>query len=377
MNKRFKYLLPLACLALAILVLLLQLRHRPQNQLQSGTFRFARTDWLAEQQISDQADLTCLERSLRSAEMRAAAPPNHEQPLFQLLLEQRSGQEQYWLTHDLLVFNQGQNQQLLVDAPGQSVLQRYADQLRREQFGELLPWSEVKQLLPIYSIFTVVDLETGLCFQTQRRAGSSHADIQPLTKQDTEILRTICDGEWSWNRRAVVVEAGGRRIAASMHSMPHGAGALVNGFPGHHCLHFFGSSTHGGGRSDPLHQLMVQQAAGQLHEYLEQMPPVELQAVALELVGQGNTDITSLLIRNSGNGVEQLASRIRDIHIWGSKLDEVAGGVARGSYSVSVFFVDDQREYRTTVQVTCCYDGGLGRWLVEPNYLQQLINAHR
>ncbi|MDQ7862438.1 hypothetical protein RCO48_19805 [Peribacillus frigoritolerans] len=33
-------------------------------------------------------------------------------------------------------------------------------------------------------------------------------------------------------------------IAASMHGMPHGAGALQNGFSGHFCVHFSGSITH-------------------------------------------------------------------------------------------------------------------------------------
>ena len=47
-------------------------------------------------------------------------------------------------------------------------------------------------------------------------------------------------GEWSWERRAIIVVVGGRRIAASMAGMPHGAGLIKdNDFPGHFCVHFW------------------------------------------------------------------------------------------------------------------------------------------
>ena len=69
-------------------------------------------------------------------------------------------------------------------------------------------------------------------------------------------------GSWSWERRAIWVTIDGVRYAASMNCMPHGEGAIKeNGFPGHHCIHFLNSRTHGGDNLDPDHQACVALAA--------------------------------------------------------------------------------------------------------------------
>lgn len=57
-------------------------------------------------------------------------------------------------------------------------------------------------------------------------------------------------------------------IAASMHGMPHGAGALKNNFPGHFCIHFYGSKTHRTNFMDLSHKLMILKAAGLLEKYI-------------------------------------------------------------------------------------------------------------
>lgn len=88
---------------------------------------------------------------------------------------------------------------------------------------KMTQWEEVNEILPRYTKFTVVDLETGLEFQVQRRAGSNHADVQPLTPKDTAIMKKIYNGKWSWKRRAIIVISEDEKIAASMHGMPHGA----------------------------------------------------------------------------------------------------------------------------------------------------------
>ncbi|PMX97600.1 hypothetical protein C1Y18_36120, partial [Pseudomonas sp. MPR-R5A] len=48
---------------------------------------------------------------------------------------------------------------------------------------------------------------------------------------------------------------------------PHGAGALANNFPGHFCIHFYGSTTHRTNSMDLSHKLMILKAAGKLDEY--------------------------------------------------------------------------------------------------------------
>lgn len=103
---------------------------------------------------------------------------------------------------------------------------------------QMLPWKEAKEHLPKFKKFTVLDVDTGKRFDVQRRAGSEHADVQPLTKEDTKTMKEIYNGKWSWKRRAIIVISDGEWIAASMHGMPHGAGALSNNFPGHFCIHF-------------------------------------------------------------------------------------------------------------------------------------------
>ena len=131
--------------------------------------------------------------------------------------------------------------------------------------GELVDWSEAKKIFALYAKATITDLETGLSFKVQQRGGSSHADVQPLTKADTATMKKIYGGEWSWNRRAIIVNVAGRRLAASMNGMPHGDGAIKdNDFPGHFCIHFQNSKTHGSKKVDPAHQEAVKRAAGLL-----------------------------------------------------------------------------------------------------------------
>ncbi|XJZ25843.1 hypothetical protein ACF5W4_10540 [Bacillota bacterium Lsc_1132] len=141
---------------------------------------------------------------------------------------------------------------------------------------EMLPWSEVNHLLPKYTKFVVLDVETGKQFHVQRRAGSNHADVQPLTSKDTQIMKKIYNGKWSWKRRAIFVIYKDQWIAASMHGMPHGAGALQNNFPGHFCIHFYGSTIHRTNNLDLSHMLMIYKAAGKLDAYLNQANPYEV-----------------------------------------------------------------------------------------------------
>ncbi|MHB8171622.1 MAG: LysM peptidoglycan-binding domain-containing protein [Thermincolia bacterium] len=134
---------------------------------------------------------------------------------------------------------------------------------------ELIPWEEANG---IYNgVAKVIDVETGRSFMVKRNGGHEHADSDPLTAEDTAVLRALYGGEWSWNRRAIFLEVDGRRIAASMNGMPHGRSATKgNNFPGHFCIHFLDSRTHGSEytksgvpRTDSAHQAMVHKAAGQ------------------------------------------------------------------------------------------------------------------
>lgn len=148
-------------------------------------------------------------------------------------------------------------QELLVPSPGAVV--------SRGERGscEMLYWSTVKNLFKVGSIATIIDVRTGLSFRVRRRGGSLHADVEPYTKDDTAMMKRICGGSWTWNRRPIIVVTGGRRIAASMNGMPHGGQSLGgNNFKGHFCLHFAGSQLHNSRKSCPEHQKCVREAAG-------------------------------------------------------------------------------------------------------------------
>ena len=113
---------------------------------------------------------------------------------------------------------------LNISSTAQETLRSQVQMVRARHYGEILPWEEASEVLPKYSKFTIVDVESGLSFEGQRRAGSHHADVQPLTKSDSATLKTIYGGAWSWDRKAVLVKLNGRTLAGSMHGMPHGGG---------------------------------------------------------------------------------------------------------------------------------------------------------
>jgi hypothetical protein len=164
------------------------------------------------------------------------------------------------------------------------------------EYGDAVPWKKAEQLLPRGAIFTVIDKETGFYFKVQRRAGSSHADVQPLSYGDTAVLKHLYNGKWSWRRRAILIPVNDRLIAASMHGMPHGRGSLPNGFPGHFCIHFHGSRTHKKENLDPSHQLMVYKAAGKLEEYAANATPDQLIIMFLAGLKQQDRAIVRLTL---------------------------------------------------------------------------------
>ncbi|MDZ5474640.1 hypothetical protein SM124_23650 [Bacillus sp. 31A1R] len=167
--------------------------------------------------------------------------------------------------------------------------------VHKEPKIEMLPWSEANLVIPKYTKFIVKDLETGKEFNVQRRAGSQHADVQPLTTADTKIMKEIYNGKWSWKRRAIIVKYEKKRIAASMHGMPHGGGALKNNFPGHFCIHFYGSKTHRKNHMDLSHKLMVLKSAGKLASYLQSSDPYEVTSAYIAGFKEQDPKIVSLL----------------------------------------------------------------------------------
>ena len=121
--------------------------------------------------------------------------------------------------------------------------------------------SDIQNIFPRGAVAVITDVATGLAWREQRRGGTNHADVQPLTAADTAVLKKVYGGNWSWNRRAIFVTINGVNYAASMNGMPHDGGAIEdNDFDGHHCIHFTNSRTHGTDSVCEKHQAAIQKA---------------------------------------------------------------------------------------------------------------------
>lgn len=116
--------------------------------------------------------------------------------------------------------------------------------------------------IPKGGIFTVKDVRTGKTFKCKRWSGYNHMDSEPLTADDTAIMKSIYGGRWSWARRPILVKYNGHVYACSMNGMPHEDDTIAdNNFPGHFCIHFYMSRTHATNHLDPDHQACVAAAA--------------------------------------------------------------------------------------------------------------------
>ncbi len=174
------------------------------------------------------------------------------------------------------LYNNAKSTRLQPDEQTVKLLNDNFEVLARDTFATIKSWSQVNKLLPVKSTARIYDLETGLSFMVQRRAGTYHADVQPLTEEDTAIMKDIFKDKWTWKRRAIIVQTGNIRIAASMNGMPHGQGALRNNFPGHFCIHFYNSLTHGSRSRDTAHHIMIAKAGGTLESHLKTATPLEV-----------------------------------------------------------------------------------------------------
>ena len=114
---------------------------------------------------------------------------------------------------------------------------------------ELLEWSEARKLLTYGTVFTLIDVRTGLSWQAASFSNGNHADIEPITAEDT-ATKLKAFGSWTWTPRPVLVVINGRTLAASVNGMPHAGSTRKNNMNGHVCLHFLGSTTH---TSSPSH----------------------------------------------------------------------------------------------------------------------------
>lgn len=105
---------------------------------------------------------------------------------------------------------------------------------------KLLSWyTQVKPQLSGGKVFRVYHPASGISFNLRHYSAGRHADAEPATMQDTQLLNAAF-GPAAWTPRAVYVNLpDGSWSLATMHNFPHLSGAVSdNGFNGHLCVHF-------------------------------------------------------------------------------------------------------------------------------------------
>ncbi len=105
---------------------------------------------------------------------------------------------------------------------------------------KLLHWyNDVKKSASAGQHATIYHPGSGLSFTLRFYSMGAHADAEPLTLRDTQLMNKAF-GPASWNINIVYVKLpDGRWTMASMHNRPHLSGSIKNnGFDGHLCVHF-------------------------------------------------------------------------------------------------------------------------------------------
>ncbi len=106
---------------------------------------------------------------------------------------------------------------------------------------KLLMWyTEIKPTIKSGQTVLVYEPSSGTSFKLRFYSLGRHADSEPLTAEDTAIMKAAWGGSFSWDEKPVyVLLPSGTWALASMHSMPHLSGSIKdNNFDGHLCVHF-------------------------------------------------------------------------------------------------------------------------------------------
>lgn len=139
--------------------------------------------------------------------------------------------------------------------------------------AEKIDWytGGIQQLWAKGASYKIYDVYTGIVWTARYYNGARHADVEPLTKEDTAKLCKIygvskasdINSHDHWQRRPCLVTIGNRTFACSLYGVPHGDndGAIKdNDLYGVLCLHFVNSEIHESGLVDSNHQKAIEYA---------------------------------------------------------------------------------------------------------------------
>lgn len=138
-----------------------------------------------------------------------------------------------------------------------------AERVQVSENGVILAewFNAMKYKVPKYEHLRVVDVDTGVEFKLRAFSLGNHADVEPPTKEDTQILYRINGNKWTWTPRAIWVYIDGQVYAAAINVQPHGPDTLPNnGMSGQICMHFLHSRQHNTGQENKNLQEAVQKA---------------------------------------------------------------------------------------------------------------------
>lgn len=150
------------------------------------------------------------------------------------------------------------------------------------QYGEILDWyAEAQYVFSAGKTGKLTDMASSKSFNVKRITGAGHSDTETLTSEDSQIMKEIFGGAWTWTRKAFILEIDGRKLAVSVSGMPHagvdglpylqtvpdrsdnyGTGLNFdaisgNGMDGHFDLYFLNCRRHVDNKIDPKHQYNV------------------------------------------------------------------------------------------------------------------------
>lgn len=130
--------------------------------------------------------------------------------------------------------------------------------------GDIMAWNDVKAQLTVGEIYKATDCNTGRNFSLIFSGGVNHAEMELASSEELDEFMKICGDEFNYYKRPVLIEIGGRQIAASIQCYPHGSETIAdNGMNGHICVFFKDSLSHVGQLPDVEHNANVYAASGQ------------------------------------------------------------------------------------------------------------------
>jgi len=144
-------------------------------------------------------------------------------------------------------------------------------------------WKEADNIIPVFSKFKVIDYKTRKNWM-MRTSGKFHADVEPLTSADTQIMNSVFGEDSSFETakyRSVIIDINNGKYGAALMGFPHAGSAETefkeitddrsgdfgkgpnwnyirdNDTTGHYCLHFRGSIRHTDKKSDDRAQSSI------------------------------------------------------------------------------------------------------------------------